>query len=156
MYSFTLLLHFRVKVLLLVKHSSPESSTNKSRFRKFCKCQSVYLLFIHRVQEKPIKPIKPTIFYNFSLFFYFFFYNFIHFTFRCDDLFKNLLFIFGYVSYCFQLFHIFFNFIKLIVIALSFLFVLFNPIRSLLRLFSSLHLHFLHSTEFLPSAIIYV
>ena len=42
----------RVKVLLFVKHNSPESSTNKARFRKFCKRLSIYLLFIRCVQEK--------------------------------------------------------------------------------------------------------
>ena len=44
--------HFRVKVLLLVKHNSPESSTNKAWFWKFSKCLSVYPWFIRCVQEK--------------------------------------------------------------------------------------------------------
>ena len=44
--------HFRVKVLLSVKHSSLESLTNKARFRRFCKRLSIYPLFILRVQEK--------------------------------------------------------------------------------------------------------
>ena len=35
------------------KHNSPESLMNKARFRKFCKRQSVCLLFIRCVQEKP-------------------------------------------------------------------------------------------------------
>ena len=34
--------YFRVKVPLFVKHNSPEISTNKTRFRKFCKRLSVY------------------------------------------------------------------------------------------------------------------
>ena len=42
---------FRVKVLLFVKNT-PKSSTNKARFRKFCKCLSIYPLFIRCVQEK--------------------------------------------------------------------------------------------------------
>ena len=46
--------HFRVKVLLFVKPSSPESSTNNARFRKFCKRLSIYPLFIRWVQEKQI------------------------------------------------------------------------------------------------------
>ena len=51
--SFTALLpHFRVKVSLFLKHNSPESSTNKARFRKFCKRLSVYPWFIHCFQEK--------------------------------------------------------------------------------------------------------
>ena len=42
-YSFTSLPpYFRVKVPLFVKHNSPEISTNKTRFRKFCKRLSVY------------------------------------------------------------------------------------------------------------------
>ena len=46
--------HFRVKVLLLVKHNTPESSTNKARFRKFCKRLSIYLVFIRCAQEKKL------------------------------------------------------------------------------------------------------
>ena len=34
--------YFRVKVPLFVKHNSPEISTSKTRFRKFCKRLSVY------------------------------------------------------------------------------------------------------------------
>ena len=44
--------HFRLRVLLFVKHNSPGSSTNKARFRKFCKHLSIYPLFIRCVQEK--------------------------------------------------------------------------------------------------------
>ena len=53
-----LLPHFRVKVLLFVKHNSQESSTNKAWFRKFCKHLSIYLLFIYCVQEKRFCPSK--------------------------------------------------------------------------------------------------
>ena len=52
-YSFTNLpLHFRVKVLLLVKHISPESSRNKAWFRKFGERLSIYSSFTCCVQEK--------------------------------------------------------------------------------------------------------
>ena len=43
--------YFRVKDLLFVTHS-PECSTNKAWFRRFCKSLSSYLLFICCVQEK--------------------------------------------------------------------------------------------------------
>ena len=56
MRSFTALLpHFRVEILLFVKHNNPESSTNKALFRKFCKRQSIYPLFIRCLQEKQLK-----------------------------------------------------------------------------------------------------
>ena len=45
-------LHFRVKVFLFVKHNSPESSTNKAQFGKFCKRLLIYPLFICSVQKK--------------------------------------------------------------------------------------------------------
>lgn len=48
----TLLPNFGVKVLLFLKHSSPESSMNKSRFRTLCKRLLIYLLFICCVKEK--------------------------------------------------------------------------------------------------------
>ena len=44
--------YFIVKGLLLVKHISPESLTNKAQFRKFCKRLSVYTLLIRFVQKQ--------------------------------------------------------------------------------------------------------
>ena len=48
----TLLPHFRVEVPLFVKHNTPQSSTNKAWFRKFCKRLSVYTWFIRCFREK--------------------------------------------------------------------------------------------------------
>ena len=46
--------HFRVKVALFVKHNSSESSTNKARFRKFCKRLSIYPWFIRYASNLPV------------------------------------------------------------------------------------------------------